>query len=94
LAVAGALRAGEIGNAAELTAQQTIGDANLEDICDVAKAEGVVVFSVAFEAPLGGQQALQQCASSTAHYFNAAGTELSTAFASIARQISALKLTQ
>jgi hypothetical protein len=94
LGVAGALRASEIGNAAELTAQQTIGDANLKDICDVAKGAGVVVFAVAFEAPPGGQQALQQCASSTAHYFNAAGTELSTAFASIARQISALKLTQ
>ena len=78
-AVAGYSRYEEIRNAAYRTA---------------AKDEGIIVFSVAFEAPDGGKAALQNCASTAGHYFDVKGKDLSEAFASIARQISQLKLTQ
>jgi hypothetical protein len=93
-AVAGYSRYYEIRDASYRTAEQTIGDANLHNVCNAAKGEGIIVFSVAFEAPEGGKAALQDCASTAGHYFDVNGTDLSEAFASIARQISQLKLTQ
>lgn len=39
--------------------------------CDQAKADGIEIFSVAFEAPSRGRDLLEYCASSEAHYFDA-----------------------
>lgn len=71
-----------------------IGDDRLEDICDVAHEQGIVVFSIAFEAPAGGQSVLRRCASSDAHYYDVQGIDISNAFASIARTINQLRLVQ
>jgi len=71
-----------------------VGDARLRDICDVAHSQGVVVFSIAFEAPTGGQQVMRYCASSDAHYYDVNGIDISNAFASIARTINQLRLIQ
>ena len=94
LAVAGFNRFDEIRDASYRTADGTVGDTNLKNICNAAKGEGIIVFSVAFEAPDAGKAALQNCASTAGHYFDVSGTDLSEAFAAIARQISQLKLTQ
>lgn len=66
----------------------------LESICTLAKSNGVIVYTIAFEAPTNGQKLLQDCASTKAHYFNAQGLQISTAFRSIASNISQLRLTQ
>ncbi len=69
-------------------------DNRLSNVCQAAKDEGVVIYTVAFEAPSGGQAALLDCASSTSHYYNVAGTNIRSAFAAIASDIARLKLTQ
>jgi len=65
-----------------------------QDICDAAKEAGIIVYTIGFEAPSGGQAVLQDCASSDAHYFDVDGLEISDAFASIATSIRQLRLTQ
>lgn len=70
------------------------GDALLDDICDAAKEQNIIIWTIAFENTAHGANVMRQCASSPAHYFNAQGTELSDVFYSIARSINQLKLTQ
>ena len=66
----------------------------LSDICQVARDRGIVIYTVAFEAPFRGRTALQDCASSPSHYFDVSGTDISQAFSAIASDIRALKLTR
>ena len=66
----------------------------LQQVCGLARARDVIVYGIAFEAPDNGRTQIEQCASSPAHYFNAQGLEIRTAFRSIATNISQLKLTQ
>jgi Flp pilus assembly protein TadG len=63
-------------------------------ICDAAKDAGIVVFTIGFEAPSGGQAVLKDCASSASHYFDVNGLEIADAFAAIASSIRQLRLTQ
>jgi Flp pilus assembly protein TadG len=65
-----------------------------KNICDAAKAQGIIVYTIGFEAPSGGRAVLKDCASSDAHYFDVDGLEISDAFASIATSIRQLRLTQ
>lgn len=69
-------------------------DERLSDICSAAKQAGVVVFAIGFEAPTGGQEAMQDCASSSSHYFDVEGVEITETFHAIARQINSLRLIQ
>jgi Flp pilus assembly protein TadG len=69
-------------------------DASLQQSCNAAKAAGVIVYGIAFEAPAHGQSVISSCASSAANYFAADGAEIKTAFQTIASNISMLKLTQ
>ena len=69
-------------------------DNQLQQTCAFAKASGVIVYGIAFEAPTTGQTQIRNCASSTAHYFNASGLQIQTAFQEIAANISQLRLTQ
>lgn len=69
-------------------------DVQLQQSCAQAKANGVVVYGIAFEAPTNGQTQIRNCATSTAHYFNATGLQIQSAFRAIASNISQLRLTQ
>lgn len=69
-------------------------NARLSDICQAARDEGILIYTVAFEAPSGGRAALRDCASSPSHYFDVNGTDISAAFSAIASDIRALKLTE
>jgi hypothetical protein len=69
-------------------------DTTMLQSCTQAKNNGVVVYGIAFEAPSQGQAVISACASSPAHYFNAQGLAISTAFQAIASNISQLRLTQ
>lgn len=69
-------------------------DIRTRAICEAAKDQGIVVFSIPFEATTNGKAVLRDCASSISHYFPVTGTEIEDAFASIASSIRQLRLTQ
>jgi Flp pilus assembly protein TadG len=69
-------------------------DSQLASVCNLARQRNVIVYGIAFEAPANGRAAIESCASSPAHYFNAQGLEIRTAFRAIAANISQLRLTQ
>lgn len=69
-------------------------NSQLQTTCAQAKDKGVIVYGIAFEAPLNGQNQISQCASSSQHYFAANGSEIGTAFDTIAANLTMLKLTQ
>ncbi|MFZ5962145.1 Tad domain-containing protein [Thalassococcus sp. BH17M4-6] len=70
------------------------GDALLDDICDAAKANGIVIWSIGFEVTDHGASVMANCASSPSHFFRVQGSEIQDAFYSIARAINQLRLTQ
>jgi len=69
-------------------------DDQLQSMCSLAKEQNTLVYGIAFEAPTNGQTQIKDCASSVAHYFNASGLQISSAFSAIANNISQLRLTQ
>lgn len=69
-------------------------DTRLQQACAAAKANNIVVYGIGFEAPDGGRTQVRNCATSDAHYFDASGLEIATAFRAIANNISQLRLTQ
>jgi len=65
-----------------------------EAICDRMKTAGVVVYSVAFQAPTAGQEILADCATSADTYFEAETAEdLSAIYHTIASKLGQLRLT-
>lgn len=84
-------------------AVQRVGNRNQMDrrtrrACNAAKDQDrITVFTVAFDAPNRGQQLLQNCATSSGHYFDVDlfgdGTNsVAEAFATIAAQLSVLRI--
>lgn len=71
-------------------------NSRLDQVCEAAKAQGVIVYGIAFEAPEGGKTAIENCASSptSTYFFDASGLEIRTAFRLIASNLSQLRLTQ
>jgi Flp pilus assembly protein TadG len=69
-------------------------DTRLQQICTAAKSQNIVIYGIGFEAPSNGRTQVRNCASSSAHYFDASGLEISSAFRAIANNISQLRLTQ
>lgn len=64
--------------------------------CDLAKNQsprGVIVYTIAFEAPGVPEQQMRECASSPSHFFAADGDSIADVFEAIARQIKTLRLT-
>ena len=69
------------------------GDTYLQRVCDAAKAKGVIIWTIGFEVSNHGANEMEECASSPAHFYRVEGIEIKEAFASIARQLNALHLT-
>lgn len=69
-------------------------DDQLEEVCDLAKDRGVIVYGIAFEAPDHGEDVIEDCASGTEFFYRAQGSEIGLVFDSIASNISNLRLTQ
>lgn len=64
-------------------------DTQVRTLCETVKTDGIVIFSVAFAAPVNGQNLLKACASSTSHYYEPEKmTDLIAAFGDIARKAS------
>ena len=67
----------------------------LEQLCTLARTnDRVKIFTVAFEAPAAGETALRNCAYAPGFYFDVDGTDIRSAFQSIAGQIAVLRLTE
>jgi uncharacterized protein YegL len=68
----------------------------LSKVCTAAKAKGVTVFTIGFE--LGSDttaiNAMKNCATSSAHFYQATGSGIGDAFKSISTSIRKLRLTQ
>lgn len=63
------------------------------EVCNSMKNNDVLVYAIGFQAPSGAQETLRSCASGDDYYFKADdGEELRTAFISIAKQLSNLRL--
>ncbi|MCR8723677.1 pilus assembly protein TadG-related protein [Frigidibacter sp. ROC022] len=69
-------------------------DARLSAMCNAAKEEGIIVFSIGFEVTDDSADILEACASSPSHFYRVNGLEITTAFQSIANAIGKLRLTQ
>ena len=69
-------------------------DDMLGNICDAAKDQGIVDWSIGFEVTNHSAGVMEDCASSASHFFRVEGVEISDAFESIAKQINQLRLTQ
>ena len=64
-----------------------------ETICDEIKDDDVIIYSVAFQAPEGGKDILEKCASGPEFFFNAEnGQELIESYDAIAASISDLRI--
>lgn len=64
-------------------------------LCEAMKSDGVIVFTVAFDAPREAEDLLRRCATSASHAYSAASPDaLREAFRQIATRLSALRLTQ
>ncbi|MBY6068229.1 hypothetical protein KUW17_15865 [Leisingera aquaemixtae] len=81
-------------NAGRYFHNRTAKDQHTKTMCNITKDQGVIIYSVGFEAPSGGIKVLEDCASSPAHFFDVEGLEISDAFSSIATSIRQLRLTQ
>lgn len=70
-------------------------DRRLREICGVANAAGVVIYSIGMDVDnTNSLNLLKDCASSESHYFDVEGLEIQTAFDMIAASISMLRLTK
>ena len=71
-------------------------DDNTIRVCDALKDEGVLIYTISFEATPAGQTLMMNCASSPSHYFDSAISGLNAVFAAIASNVvtQTLRLTQ
>jgi hypothetical protein len=68
--------------------------ANLLAQCQLARDNGVTVFTIAFETTEAAAADMRACASSESHFFHVNGSEIIETFDVIARQINNLRLIQ
>ena len=63
-------------------------------VCDRAKNNGVVVFTIGFQLTATGKTEMRTCASSASHFYDVSGLDIASAFQSIATSIQKIRLTQ
>jgi len=69
-------------------------DEHARETCTNMKNAGILVYSVAFDAPPAAEATLRDCATSDQHYFSADNAaELNAAFQSVAETLTSLRLT-
>lgn len=69
-------------------------DPRVEALCKEADDQGVIMFSIAFEAPAEVKPLLRNCATADGAYYEATGEKIVDVFASIGSTIQNLRLTQ
>ena len=80
-------------NAVATSSVYSVKDSQTLSLCSAAKAKGVAVYTIGFDAPVGGQSLLLSCASKPANYYLTSGSNITTVFSSIANSINKLRLT-
>ncbi len=78
------------------THNQSRADANLSRICAAARAQGVIIYTIAFQAPTAGQNAMRDCAGTgnETRYFDVEGLDIAQAFDDVLASVSRLRLTE
>ncbi len=71
---------------------RTLQDRNTRAVCEGLRANDVMVYTVAFDAPQGAIDLMEDCASSANHFFNSDGDGLVAAFEGIATDVQAQAL--
>jgi Flp pilus assembly protein TadG len=62
-------------------------------LCDNMRAQGIIVYAVAFQAPPDAEAVLRSCVTSTSNFYSAvSGGELRDAFRDIAHRLTALRV--
>lgn len=69
-------------------------DSQLQTVYNTARGNNVLVYSIAFQATANGVTVLRNCATTASRFYSATPTTISQVFASIAGNISKLRLTQ
>jgi Flp pilus assembly protein TadG len=67
---------------------------NLSNVCSTARGEGIVIYSIAFQADSGGETAMRDCAHEDSFYYEVDDFNIARAFDGIEDSIRALKLIQ
>lgn len=63
--------------------------------CEAMRRQGIIIYTIGFEAPADAKDTLRACASSPTKFFDAAdGDQLIAAFRAIAAEIGSLRLSQ
>ncbi len=75
---------------------QTRADDNLSRICAEARRKGIVIYTIAFQAPASGRAAMRDCAGAgnESRYFDVEGLNIAQAFDDVLASVSRLRLTQ
>ncbi len=81
------------GNYVETDYTASQANSRLNQICTLAKANDIIVFTIGFEVNNTSANIMRNCASTAAHFFRVEGTEINKAFDTIASQINELRLT-
>ncbi|MCZ4346520.1 pilus assembly protein [Devosia neptuniae] len=78
----------------KLTQSRTQARDLMYKVCNRAKANGVVVFTIGFEVDSTAATEMANCASSPSHFYSVTGLDIAKAFSSIASAIQKIRLTQ
>jgi len=76
-----------------IESQYGVKDKNLNDICTLAKAKGIRIFTLAVDAPKKAGEVLAACATGPGYAYEVTSDDMTDAFSSIASSINALRLT-
>ena len=66
----------------------------MQTVCDRAKANNVIVYTIGFQLEDEGKVQMRNCASSAGHYYDVVGLDIASAFRAVANSIQKVKLTQ
>ncbi len=69
-------------------------DTAMAKSCTAARNAGIIVYTIGYQTNATTSGKLRDCASTSSHYYDASGTQISTVFSAIATSIQKLKLTQ
>ncbi len=64
----------------------------MQNICTAAKDRGIILYTIAMDAPTDGETQMRSCATSAAHYYETESAAVDDVLASIAKQITNLRL--
>jgi Flp pilus assembly protein TadG len=72
----------------------TDADAITRSLCNAARDNGIIMYTIAYEAEPEGEALMNHCATSPSHYFNATGGDLTDIFTEIGSNITQLRLVE